>query len=70
MFLEAEMEARRGWGLSSVEQGIDFLNRTSTRQLAITHHGPARTDDQLASLQAGLADDQTFFAYQNQQLAL
>ena len=70
MFLEAELETRRGWGHSSVEQGIDFFNRTGTRQLAITHHGPARTDDQLASLQAGLEDDQTFFAYQNQQLAL
>lgn len=70
MFLEEELQMRRGWGHSSIEEGVDFFTRTGARQMALMHHAPSRTDQQLDSLQDGLKQDKIFFAHQNQTIEL
>ena len=70
MFLEEELQMRRGWGHSSIEEGVDFFTRTGAQQMALMHHAPSRTDQQLDSLQDGLKQDKIFFAHQNQTIEL
>ena len=70
MFLNDELEVRRGWGHSSVEQAADFFSQSTAGTLAITHHGPMRTDAQLSTISARIGDERISFAYQNQQIEL
>ena len=70
MFLNDELEVRRGWGHSSVEQAADFFSQSTAGTLAITHHGPMRTDEQLSAISSGIGDERISFAYQNQQIEL
>ena len=70
MFLDEEMPARRGWGHSSIEEGLRFFealgDRSAELQLAITHHAPARTDSELDHLQSDMLTDGVFIARENQ----
>jgi len=72
MFVEEELPMRRGWGHSSIEDGVDFFTRmrknSEGSQLAITHHAPSRTDEQLNKLAECLLIPETFFAKENQQV--
>jgi phosphoribosyl 1,2-cyclic phosphodiesterase len=47
MFTELELPEKKGWGHSSVEQGIRFAEDTGIKSLFITHHAPLRTDLEL-----------------------
>ena len=58
------MVFKKGWGHSSIEQGVNFSDATSCRSLAIAHHSPARTDKQLQEHSNNLKSDKVFFAYQ------
>ncbi len=62
MFLSEELKTKKGWGHSSVEQGISFAERTKCKRLAIAHHAPHRTDDRLKELENSLPEDNMFFA--------
>jgi phosphoribosyl 1,2-cyclic phosphodiesterase len=54
-FTEAEYRAgRQGWGHSSMEAAIDTAERCGVKHLALIHHDPVRTDDELDRLAAGL----------------
>jgi hypothetical protein len=74
MFLDEEMPSRRGWGHSSIEEGLRFFEAISYRsadlQLAITHHAPSRTDSELDHLQSDLLIDGVFIARENQVIDL
>ena len=64
MFLEEELPPKKGWGHSSIEQGVKFSEAVSCKSLAIAHHSPARTDAQLKEHSNNLQSDKVFFAYQ------
>ena len=70
MLLDEEMPARRGWGHSSIEEGLRFFealgDESAELQLAITHHAPARTDSELDHLQSDMLTDGVFIARENQ----
>lgn len=74
MFLEEELATRRGWGHSSVEGGVQFFANTrrnnKSSKLAIMHHAPSRTDQQLNDLAKQLPNSDTFFAKENQQIII
>ena len=42
MYLESEIISKKGWGHSSVEQGIDFANQINVKNFLISHHSPLR----------------------------
>ena len=65
MFLDGELAAKRGWGHSSVEQGVSFAERSSCKKLAIAHHAPNRTDLQLKELENNLPSDHMFCGRKN-----
>ncbi|PQM59095.1 MAG: hypothetical protein CML47_06770 [Rhodobacteraceae bacterium] len=50
MFIDSELPAKKGWGHSSIQQGLDFANVVSCKKMAICHHAPTRTDKQLEKL--------------------
>lgn len=51
-YLEEEVEARRGWGHSSVDETLDLAIEAGVRHLILFHHDPDRTDEDLDAVQA------------------
>ena len=68
------MPSRRGWGHSSIEEGLRFFDAlgdgSTNLQLAITHHAPARTDRELDRLQSDLLTDGIFHCERKSSLSL
>jgi phosphoribosyl 1,2-cyclic phosphodiesterase/ActR/RegA family two-component response regulator len=46
-YRSSEYEARRGWGHSTFEYVVDVARAASVAQVALYHHDPTRTDDQI-----------------------
>jgi ribonuclease BN (tRNA processing enzyme) len=51
-YTEAEMKSRIGWGHSSCEYAIAAANRAGVKRLALFHHDPDRTDQQIDEMAA------------------
>lgn len=51
-FTEAEHAERRDWGHSTWQQGVALCTAADARRLALIHHDPARTDDELDAVAA------------------
>ena len=62
MFLDSELASKKGWGHSSIEQGVYFAEKSGCNKIAIAHHAPNRTDEQLKELENNLPSDSMFFA--------
>ena len=56
MFTDKDLIDKKGWGHSSIEQGVEFFNKINCKKMLITHHAPGRTDYDLDKLSAGLPD--------------
>ena len=70
MFTDAELQSKKGWGHSSVEQGIQFAAETLCKKLAIAHHAPSRTDSNIRALQAKYESEIIFFAREDMTLSI
>lgn len=66
MFLDDELTEKKGWGHSSVEQGIDFFNQITVKNFLISHHSPSRTDDQIDEIQKRFSLTNIKFASENE----
>ena len=53
-FVAAEHERAEAFGHGTVEHAIGVARRAGVRRLVLTHHGPTRTDDELAAIAARL----------------
>ena len=54
-YTQKEYETNRvGWGHSSFEYAVTAANRANVKHLALMHHDPLRTDDELDALQGRL----------------
>ena len=68
--------SRWGWGHSPIEYAIETSLRANVKRLALIHHDPMRTDDQLDELTAVWCDDrktddtEIFFAREGQQVEI
>jgi phosphoribosyl 1,2-cyclic phosphodiesterase len=70
-FTGAEAPSHRGWGHSSWEAALRFKQRAGVKLLALAHHSPDRTDDELDVLgEAAAASPNVFFARQGLSLCL
>ena len=70
MFLDGELVSKKGWGHSSVEQGVSFAERSLCKKIAIAHHAPNRTDEQLKELENNLPSDNMFFAAEKMKISI
>ena len=50
MYLESELLDKKGWGHSSVEQGIDFANKINVKNFLISHHAPLENDTEIKKI--------------------
>ena len=76
-FTEAEYRSgRAGWGHSSIEHAIAVAEESGARRLALVHHDPLRTDDELdalARIYGGLKPGsglEVFFAHEGLSISL
>lgn len=51
-YLAEEIESRRGWGHSSVEEALALAIEAGVGRLVLFHHDPDRTDEALDAVQA------------------
>jgi phosphoribosyl 1,2-cyclic phosphodiesterase len=51
-YTDAELATHRGWGHSSFSQAVDLAVQAGVKRLALFHHDPDRTDDDLHTLAA------------------
>jgi phosphoribosyl 1,2-cyclic phosphodiesterase/GAF domain-containing protein len=69
-YLASEYQAKQGWGHSTVEYAVTIAKAAKADQIALTHHDPTRTDDQidayLAEIRAqiGTGGPKVFAAYE------
>ena len=66
MYLESEMLSKKGWGHSSVEQGIDFANKINVKNFLISHHSPLREDKEIKKIQGNIINKKIKFASENE----
>lgn len=75
-YLPSEYQAKQGWGHSTVDYAVSIARAARVRAIALTHHDPTRTDDQidayLARVRDGLGqgDPQVIAAYEGLEIAL
>ena len=70
MFLNSELVAKKGWGHSSIEQGVSLAEKSECKKIAIAHHAPSRTDEQLTELENNLPSDTMFFAAEKMKIVI
>ena len=70
MFLDSELVAKKGWGHSSIEQGVSLAEKSECKKIAIAHHAPNRTDEQLKELENNLPSDAMFFAAEKMKIII
>ena len=70
MFLDSELVSKKGWGHSSIEQGVIFAEKSACEKIAIAHHAPNRTDEQLKELENNLPSDSMFFAAEKMKIII
>ena len=51
-YTEAEMKKYRGFGHSTWQEGVKLAKEAGVKRLAMFHHAPSRTDDELDAMQA------------------
>ena len=56
MFTDKDLIDKKGWGHSSIEQGVDFFNKINCKKMFLTHHAPERTDYDLDQISAELPE--------------
>ncbi len=75
-YTEEEFANRVAWGHTSIEYAIGAANRANVKKLALFHHDPDRTDDQLDELektccQPGVhGDTEVFFARESTEIII
>jgi phosphoribosyl 1,2-cyclic phosphodiesterase len=71
-YTDAEMPKRLGFGHSTWQEGIKLAKLAGTKRLAMFHHAPERTDDQLDEIQAAAQAEfpGAFVAFDEQTLQL
>lgn len=56
-FTDLEYAQRKGWGHSPVEYVSEMCQRSGVGLMALSHHDPGRTDDELDRIVAAVRDD-------------
>ncbi len=75
-YTEREYHNKLGWGHSSIEHAVATARRAGVKKLALFHHDPDRTDDQLDELAEIYCDPgksgttEIFFARENMEIDL
>ena len=55
MYTDGEIENKKGWGHSTIEQAVNFTKKSNVKKTIICHHSPTRSDAEIDALRASLA---------------
>ena len=66
MFLDKELPDKKGWGHSSIEQGVNLAKEIEFKKFLISHHSPTRADDDIKQIQNNLSNIKIRFASENE----
>ncbi len=75
-YTQEEYASRVSWGHTAIEYAIQAANRAGVKKLALFHHDPDRTDDQIDELAkkccapGTYGDTEVFFARENMEIVL
>ena len=70
MYTMQEIKDKKGWGHSSIEDGVIFHIKSKAKKLFISHHAPERSDKDLDSMSKTMLPKGVFFAKENQKIKL
>ena len=56
MFTEKELVDRKGWGNSSIEKATMYNEKSNCKRILISHHAPARSDQDLDHIASSLPE--------------
>jgi len=65
MFLDDELSEKKGWGHSSIEQGVNFASKIKVNNFLISHHLPTRNDKEINKLESRFSNNNIKFASEN-----
>ena len=65
MYLDSELPEKKGWGHSSIEQGVALADKINVKNFLISHHSPTRSDKQIQSIQKTISYSKVMFASEN-----
>ena len=60
---DRSFEAFRGWGHSTWQEGVRFMEKARAARLALSHHDPARDDGEAAEIETLLRGPEVFLAH-------
>ena len=65
MYLDSELYDKKGWGHSTVEQGLKLANKIDVKNFLISHHAPTREDNEIKKIEKNFSDKKVKFASEN-----
>ena len=68
MYTDDELKSKKGWGHSSIEQGLNFGEQLDIKNLIISHHLPTRTDKQLDEIKLKYSGSNLIIASENEKI--
>ena len=66
MFLDSELSEKKGWGHSSIEQGIALADKIDVKNFLISHHSPSREDKEIKMIEKNISNKKVKFASENE----
>ena len=66
MFLDSELSDKKGWGHSSIEQGIALADKIDVKNFLISHHSPSRDDNEIKKIENKISNKKVRFASENE----
>ena len=66
MFLDSELSDKKGWGHSSIEQGITLADKIDVKNFLISHHSPSRDDKDIKIIEKNIGNKKVKFASENE----
>ena len=66
MYLDIEIIEKKGWGHSSIEQGIRLAEKIDVNNFVISHHAPFREDDEIKKIENNFSNNTVKFASENE----
>ena len=70
MYTDGEIEDKKGWGHSTVEQAIYFTEKSDVKKTVICHHSPTRSDAEIDAMSASLSGRNVEFGIEGTKFSL
>ena len=70
MYTNGEIESKRGWGHSTIEQAIYFTEKSNVKKTVICHHAPTRSDTEIDAIRASISGKNIEFGVERTKFSL